>query len=99
MSNYHLTENAENEMDEIWIYLYNVAGELIANRQVARLRDSFRLLARHTSMGVVRNEYGLGIRRHNVPDTPYFVLYRLATDGIEIVRIRHGSRGAEGLGE
>ena len=92
MADYHLTETSEYEIDQIWTYLYLNASEQVADRQVARLRDSFRLLAQHSGMGLPRPNYGPGIRRHNVPDTSYYVLYRLEADGILIVRIAHGAR-------
>ena len=92
MPDYRFTETSEYELDEIWTYLYLNATEQIANRQVARLRDTFRLLAQNPEMGRSRANYGPGIRRHNVPGTPYYALYRLVADGIEIVRVVHGSR-------
>ena len=90
MPDYRFTETSENELDEIWTYLYLNASERIANRQVTRLKDSFRLLAHHPDLGRSRNDYGPGIRRHNVTGTPYYVSYVLLSDGIEIVRILHG---------
>jgi toxin ParE1/3/4 len=96
MPSYQFTETSETELDDIWTYLYLNASETIADRQVARLKDSFRLLAHHPDMGRSRENYGPGIRRHNISGTPYYVLYILVTDGIEIVRIIHGSRDISG---
>ncbi len=103
MADYHFTEIAEFELDQIWTYLYLNGSELIADRQVARLRDSLRILARHPEMGLTRYNYGHRIRRYNVPSTSYYVLYRLEPDGILdgilIVRILHGSRDPTGYPE
>ena len=96
MPGYRLTRTAENELDDIWTYHYLNASELIADRQVARLKDSFRLLANHPNMGRSREDYGPGIRRHNVSDSRYYVLYILVPDGIEITRILHSSRDLSG---
>ena len=92
MADYVLTETSEYELDQIWTYLYLNASERKADELVARIRDSLRILAQHPGMGLVCHDYGSGIRRHNVPDTSYYVLYRLATDRILVVRVMHGSR-------
>ena len=92
MPEYRLTERSELELEGIWAYLYLNASEQIADEQVSRIKDSFRLLVRNPEMGSSRANYEPGIRRHNVARTPFFVLYRLIDDGIEIVRVIHGSR-------
>ena len=96
MPAYRLTEQSEYELDEIWIYLYLNASETIANRQVSLLKDRFRLLAHHPEMGRSREDYGPGIRRHNISGTPYYVLYTSETEGIEIIRVSHASRNISG---
>ena len=97
MPDYRLTRTSEDELDDIWTYLYLNASETVANRQVSRLKDSFRLLAHHPEMGRSREDYGEGIRRHNVTGTRYYVLYVLVPNGIEIVRILHSSRDLSGI--
>ena len=99
MAEYRFTETSEYEMDQIWTYLYLNATEQVADRQLSRLRDSFRLLAQNPGMGVSRPDYGIGIRRHNVPGTLYFVLYRLEEDAIEIMRVAHGSSNSSEIFE
>ena len=99
MPDYRLARKAEDELDDIWTYLYLNASETVADRQVSRLKDSFRLLAHHPGMGGSREDYGPWIRRHNVSGTRYYVIYALEPDGIEIVRILHGSRDIDQLFE
>jgi toxin ParE1/3/4 len=52
----------------------------------------FGLLAEFPSMGRQRPELGEGIR--SLPIGNYMVFYRPVDDGIELIRVLHGSRNA-----
>lgn len=65
-------------------------GALVAERNVARLRGSLQTLAEFPEVGRKRSQLASGLR--SWPLTPWIALYRIADDGIEIIRILHGRR-------
>jgi toxin ParE1/3/4 len=92
MSLYRLSKEAEQDLEDLWVYLAernDIAGDL----QVAKLLDRFPMLARFPTMGVSRDPLLAGLR--SFPVKPYIVFYILIPDGIEILRIIHQSRDIE----
>jgi plasmid stabilization system protein ParE len=95
MDNYHLSEEAANDLARIQRYYRRIGAEEVAVRLIDRLVDSLELLAKQPYMGVER-PYLPGMRSHSVPNTRYVVLYFPDSRPIEIARVAHGRRDIEG---
>ena len=80
---------AEADILDIWGY---IAEESIAeaDRWVDRLDEKFALWAAQPMMGRSRDELALGIR--SFAFGRYVVFFEPLPDGIDIVRVLHGSR-------
>ena len=80
------------DLDEIWDYLDQAAGEMVADRQLDLLFQRFQLLAEQRFLGRPRPDFAIELRSFAVPRTPYIVFYFPRDFGVEIVRVVHGSR-------
>lgn len=83
------TRRADPEIDEIWAYIAteNVAA---AERVVDRIEAAERQLREFPEIGQARPDLGPGLRHRVVGQ--YLILYRVAPDAIEILRVLHGAR-------
>ncbi len=84
-----ISRPAKNDLDEIWLFIAHDNLDA-ADRFVDYLMDRFPLLASSPRMGRKRDELAAGLR--SFPVKSYVILYRLQGDGVEIVRVVHGSR-------
>jgi toxin ParE1/3/4 len=80
---------AEADLDEIWLH---VAADSLsrADRLIARLQRTCRMLATNPSAGRRRKELGPGLRSFAL--LMYVVFYRQADHGIDVARILAGER-------
>ena len=80
---------AEADILEIWAY---IAEDSIveADRWVDRLDAKLKLWATQPMMGRGREELSLGIR--SLTFGRYVIFFEPLTDGIDVVRVLHGSR-------
>lgn len=92
MASYRLSRPARRDLDDIWDFYERQSGETVADQQLARLQESFQLLANQPYAGVLRTEYEIHLRSHAVPHTRYVIFYFPRNYGIEIARVIHGSR-------
>ncbi|HAX79113.1 MAG TPA: type II toxin-antitoxin system RelE/ParE family toxin [Cyanobacteria bacterium UBA11372] len=93
MNRYRLSQQAEKDLEDLWVYLAQ-QDEIAADRQVARLLDRFPMLAQFPNMGRQRNELLTGLR--SFPVKPYIIFYTILPERVEIVRVLHQSRDLEG---
>ena len=96
MVGYHLSDSAITDLANIQQYLRRWSGDQIARRVIARIRDSFELLAEQPRLGV-ECPYLPGLRSHFVPGTRHIILYSLDRTPVEIHRVLHGSQDIEKL--
>lgn len=94
MSQYRLDEQAEQDLDDIWLAIAADNPDA-ADRMIDRLTDSFISLAGQPLMGRERPELSLNLRSFAVGN--YIIFYRPATDGVGIARVLHGSRDINAL--
>ncbi len=80
---------AETDLDEIWWHIAQ-DNPINADRFLDRILDSCHTLADFPHMGAKRDELMPGLRSHPVGN--YLIYYFPLADGIEIVRVLHGSR-------
>lgn len=89
MNRFRLSQQAEQDLEDIWAYLAQ-QDELLADKQIAQILDRFPMLSQFSDMGKQRNNLLPGLR--SFPVQPYIVFYTKIADGIEIVRVLHQSR-------
>lgn len=85
---------AENDLDDIWWYIAQDSPDN-ADRFLDRLEESFSALANFPKMGMSRDDIQADLRSQ--PVGKYLIFYLPLADGIEIVRVLHGSRDVESL--
>ena len=89
MSEYSLDEQAEQDLDEIWLTIAEDSPDA-ADRMIDRLTDSFVLLAGQPLIGRERPE--LAPNLHSFSVGSYVIFYRPTTAGVDIARVLHGLR-------
>jgi toxin ParE1/3/4 len=92
MNRYRLSQQVEQDLEDIWIYLAQ-QNQLAADKQIAQILDRFPMLAQFPDMGIKRDDLLEGLR--SFPVKPYIVFYTKIFDSIEIVRVLHQSRNIE----
>ncbi|MBD2679667.1 MULTISPECIES: type II toxin-antitoxin system RelE/ParE family toxin [Nostoc] len=94
MSRFRISTQAAQDIENIWKYL--AQNNLKAANQIFdTLRESFPKLAKFPQMGKQRSELAPLLR--SFPVKNYLIFYRPIDEGIEIVRILHGSQDVETL--
>lgn len=81
-------------MLEIWSYIAD-DSEAAADRWVDRLDEHLALWATQPRLGRARDELAPGIR--SLAFGRYVVFYEALDDGIDVVRVLHGSRDIDAL--
>lgn len=89
MSDYRLTQPAEEDVLDIWLHIAkdNLAA---ADRFVDHLTEAYHLLANNPEMGETMDRYRIGLRAWSFGN--YVVYYHEVAEGIEVYRILHGAR-------
>lgn len=85
---------AENDLDEIWWYIAQDSPNN-ADKFLDRIQGSCLSLADFPQIGTNRDEIISGLRSQ--PVGHYLIFYFQLEDGIEIVRVLHGSRDIKSL--
>jgi toxin ParE1/3/4 len=80
---------AEQDYRDIWRYI-SADNPDAADRLLLRIDAKLELYASNPIMGTPRDRFALGLR--SFPVGNYLVFYRIAADGIELVRVLHGAR-------
>lgn len=93
MAKFTLAPFAETDLDEIWHYIseYN---EEAADQFMRDLAAKFQLLADNKEIGRRQDDFIVEMRMF--PFKKYHIYYFPTADGVEIYRVVHGARDAEG---
>jgi toxin ParE1/3/4 len=85
---------AENDLEEIWWY---IAQDSLhnADRFLDRIQETSVALAEFPQIGMKRDELKVDLRSH--PIGHYLIFYFPLEDGVDIIRVLHGSRDIESL--
>ena len=86
---YRLSSLAEQDLDEIWLYVAEDASPATADRLIDDIIDRFSLLAEQPRMGRLRPEFGEGVRSFPVEN---HVIYYRHENEVLIARVLHGKR-------
>ena len=87
---------AEEDLKEIWSYIAERNAEA-ANGVVREITGKFAILRDHPQMGREQDKLLVNLRSFAVRQ--YVIFYQPVEDGVEILRILHGSRDIERLFE
>ncbi len=88
------TARARRDLIEIWLEIASVnsaAADDLYNRLEARVE----ILNRFAKAGPLRPDIAADARV--LVERPYLILYRIITDGVQIVRVLHGTRNIDRL--
>ena len=88
---------AEEELDEIWVYVATESGGTdIADRLIGSIADHFLLLSKHPRLGRRRDEdLRPGLR--SLSAGSYVVIYRIEGRDVLILHVAHGRRDIQAL--
>jgi toxin ParE1/3/4 len=97
MAEFHLSPEAESELDDSWLYLARASGSAeIASRVVDDIAERFWLLARHPYLGRQRDDdLRPGLR--SLVSGEYVIFYRVESEDVLILHILHGHRDIAGF--
>ncbi len=89
MARVRKTVLAEQDLEEIWLYI--AADNLVAaDAPIDRVAEKSALLAKDSKLGRARPEIFEGLR--SFPVGNYILFYRPEPGGIELTRVLHGAR-------
>ncbi len=94
MSDWFLSYDADEDLQDIYLYSVENWGEDQARRHLDELFDLFDHIGRNSEMGRQRPELGEGIR--SFPHVSHIVYFMSWQSEIAILRILHGSRDIDG---
>ena len=89
MAEYRLRPKARSDIDAIWDFTVQTWGVQQARYYVNSLRDICTELAGNPELGKCRDELYKGLRVY--PSGKHLVFYLIIENGIDVVRILHGS--------
>jgi toxin ParE1/3/4 len=89
MSQIRLADSAKLDLLDIWLFLSSSNMEL-ADRVIDQITVTYERLADFPEMGRSRDELFPGYR--SFPIDGYLIFYRPIQNGVEIIRVVHGSR-------
>lgn len=89
MATASFTPTANEDALTIWLYIAQHSEER-ANNFFDKLNETSQLLADNPAMGRARPELRDDVR--SFPLSGYAIYYRPISDGVEVVRLLHGSR-------
>jgi toxin ParE1/3/4 len=89
MTRYVVSPQSRTDMKEICQFIAR-DSRLAAGRIRRLFYEKFKFLARHPLVGQARPELGADLRSFSAGN--YVIFFRPITDGIQVVRVLHGSR-------
>ena len=87
---YRVSENAERDLEEIFLYWAERASPEIADRIVDRITDRFWPLGEHPDAGKKSDGIAAGVKCF--PAGKYLIYYRATRRGTDILHVFHGAR-------
>jgi toxin ParE1/3/4 len=87
---YRVSEDAERDLDEIFVYWADRASPETADRVVDRITERFWLLGEHPDAGKPARDIAASVKCF--PAGKYLIYYRKTRRGTDILHIFHGAR-------
>lgn len=94
MSSYRYSSDANTDIEEIALYIYDL-NPVAANHFLDALEQTCELLADHPGIGRLRPELGDNLR--SFPVGNYLIFYVPSLKGIDVVRVIYGGRDLPGV--
>ncbi|NVJ93210.1 MAG: type II toxin-antitoxin system RelE/ParE family toxin [Methylocystaceae bacterium] len=95
MREYRLSELADQDLHDIYVYTYRQFGEKQADLYLSELETCFLRLVGHPNLGrdigYIRDGYLRFEHQH------HSVFYQIESDGVYIVRVLHSTRDIEAV--
>ena len=89
MKEFRLSKLAESDLTDIWIYIAS-HDQRSADAQIDRIVERLVMLSQFQNAGRKREELAQGLK--SFPVDNYVIFYRVIDNGIEVIRVLHGSR-------
>jgi toxin ParE1/3/4 len=86
----HVSKEAEQDLDEIFVYWARNAGLDVADRTVEAIEERFALMGDFPNAGRKRDEIGPGVR--SFPAGEFVIYFRKSRRAVEIIHVFHGAR-------
>lgn len=93
MAEYRLSEKADDDLRQIYLFSYEQFGEAQADTYLLGLEERFRTLAEQPTLGKKIDHIRAGYFRYEY--MRHSIFYTLHEEGILVVRVLHGSMDAE----
>lgn len=87
MADYELSNKADEDLTDIYIFSYRRFGEVQADAYLFSLEESFSLLAQQPSLGRKIDHIRPGYFRHE--HASHSVFYKRKKSGVKIMRVLH----------
>ena len=87
---HRFSEDAERDLDEIFVYWANRASLEAADRVVDSITERFWLLGEHPEAGKTAGDIATGVKC--LPAGKYLIYYRKTRHGTDILHVFHGAR-------
>jgi toxin ParE1/3/4 len=87
---YRVSEGAEHDLDEIFIYWAERASLEIADRIIDKITDRFWLLGEYPDAGKASDDIAAGVKCF--PAGKYLIYYRATRRGTDILHVFYGAR-------
>jgi toxin ParE1/3/4 len=87
---YRISEDAERDLDEIFVYWAHRTGLEIADRIIDRITERFWMLGEHPNGGKPAGNVAPGVKCF--PAGKYLIYYRNTRSGTDILHVFHGAR-------
>jgi toxin ParE1/3/4 len=87
---YRISDDAERDLDEIFLYWAERASLIIADRVIDEIVERFRLLGEFPEAGRSSDAIATGVKCF--PAGQYLIYYRKARKYTDILHIFHGAR-------
>jgi toxin ParE1/3/4 len=87
---YRVTRQAEQDLDDIYVYWARRASAETADRLIDSIVDRFWLLGEHPDAGRSSEDIAGGVRCF--PAGKYLIYYRSTRRGTDILHVFHGAR-------
>jgi toxin ParE1/3/4 len=94
MPHLFIRPQAENDLEEIWWFIAQ-DNPKNADNLLDSIAETCKLISKHPDMGEARNELLKNLR--SFPVGNYLIFYMHLKDGVDIVRVLHGSRDLKPL--
>ncbi len=89
MTGYVLSPRAQGDLDEIWDYTEQRWSAAQAERYIRQLQQGIEFVAADPRRGQACDDVRTGYCKYG--DGSHVVFYRLTSNGIDVIRILHGS--------